>query len=164
MNYGELLGTYDPEKDIVYSEISNYFNNPLMSKVKDVSNYSMYISKVHCLLRKDYRYIICFVPVDKYNVGNKLHLSDLHWISFQTRTLTETYEELPYHKYKPIRNNFSNIEIKILEKDNSKFTYTCKDLPINITLLTPNKSSFYQDKGCIAAALETYNTILNFTH
>ena len=37
MDYGELLDDYVPERDNIYSYFVKYFNNPTMTKVKDIN-------------------------------------------------------------------------------------------------------------------------------
>ena len=117
MNHGQLLDDYTPEKDFIYPAITAYFDNPIMVKIKDVDNYSMYLCKIHCLLSKDYRYIICFVTKDTSPVHTKANLENLKWISLQTRTLPEYYDTSHTHKYKPKREPPFNSEISVTNKE-----------------------------------------------
>ena len=161
MNHGQLFTEYTPEKDFIYESFANYFDNPIMTKHKDVEKYSMYICKIHCLLNKDSRYVIVFTQKDENKQGFQTKLSDIRWLSFQTRTLSESY---PYqrHDYKPKSSSPYNAVIKSVRKDKSQITYECDELNITVVLLIPEKGShFYQDKGNLAAAFETYNTIIS---
>lgn len=163
MNHGQLLDDYHPEKDYIYSAIVNYFDDPIMVKIKDVDNYSMYLCKIHCLLNKDYRYIICFVEKDFQPVHTKENLLNLKWVSLQTRTLPDYFETAILHKYKPKREPPFNSEISVTTKEKTQYTYKCKDLPIKVTLLMQDKGTqIYQDKGTLAAALETFYTVITF--
>lgn len=165
MNYGQLFAEYTPVKDFIYESFANYFDNPIMNKHKDVDKYSMYICKIYCLLNKDSRYIIVFTTKDDNIQNFQIKLKDIRWLSFQTRTLTESYHHLKKHDYKPKQSHPYNIQINAIKKDETQITYhTPKDTELNLTivLLIPEKGShFYQDKGTLAAAFETYNTIIS---
>ena len=163
MNHGQLFTDYTPEQDYIYESFAYYFDNPLMVKTKDVDNYSMYICKIHCLLNKDYRYIILFTDQDTNINGFKKPLKDLKWVSFQTRTLSDHHPNLIQHNYTPKRQHPFTSEINAIKRDKEGVTYHAKDLNILILLLTQEKESkFYQNKGSIASAFETYNTIISF--
>ena len=86
-HYGELLNTFEPEKDNFYLEIDKYFNYPVLTKTKDVDMFSVYMIKTQCLLSTENRYLIVMVQKDNNNIGEKEKLSNLFWISLQTRTL-----------------------------------------------------------------------------
>jgi hypothetical protein len=163
MNYGQFFTEYTPEKDYIYDSFSYYFDNPLMVKTKDIDNYSMYICKIHCLLSKDYRYLIVFTDQDKNINGFKIPLKDIKWVSFQTRTLSDEHPKLIKHNYTPKRIHPFTSEINVVSRDKDCVTYHAKDLNIIVVLLTQEKESrFYQNKGTIASAFETYNTVISF--
>ena len=48
----------NPTKQNFYNLISEYFNNPLLKKVKDVSNRSYYGIKYNSLLLNENKYLI----------------------------------------------------------------------------------------------------------
>ena len=160
--YGKVL--YNPEIDSVYSAITIFFNNPTMTKIKDVDNYSMYMSKTYCLLSNECRYLIAFVDKNNFDVGSFENLINLNWVSFQTRTLNDKHE-LQSHSYNPKRGGILDTTIYRNEKNEKTSVYNCDSLPIKITLLHTPKMTVndYQDKGTIISALETYQTIVNFT-
>uniref|UniRef100_A0A6C0CZ18 Uncharacterized protein n=1 Tax=viral metagenome TaxID=1070528 RepID=A0A6C0CZ18_9ZZZZ len=160
--YGELLHTYDPEKDNMYKLFCNYLNNPTMTKIKDVESFSMYMTKTYCMLNNQCRYIIAFVEYDNLAIQSKHQLVDLRWVSLQTRTLDDMHN-LPAHSYIPKRGGELAIEINRISKNANNSTYVCPNLPITITLLHTKKNlngMEYQDKGSVIAAIETYQTII----
>lgn len=160
--YGQVLdGGYEPEKDYVYSLFVNYFNNPTMTKIKDVGNYSMYGCKIYCLLSKECRYIIAITHMDNYTSGTVEELKNIKWISLQTRTLSEQYN-VETHVYEPKSEGPLATRITRVKKDNNSSTYESNELPIIITLLHTPKKSNYQDKGTVVVALETWETIVTF--
>jgi hypothetical protein len=164
MEYGEIIdSSYDPNKNRIYPLFSDYFDNPLMNKIKEASSqtgeYSVYICKVHALLIVEFKYIICFVLKDDNPIGTAVRLSELRWVSLQTRTLKEEHN-IPYHSYIPRQTKLNN-KIALQNKFPTKYVYTCTDLPIIVTLL-PNAKTEYGNSGSVNIALNTYNTIINF--
>lgn len=158
--YGELLNTYDPNKESLYESFDTYFNYPSMTKIKDVDNYSVYMAKTYCLLSNECRYIIVFVTIDSTPVYTQERLINLKWDSLQTRTLSEQHS-LPSHSYQPRRLASLNVLIRREKIDPEASTYVCDDLPIIVTLLhTKNSSNDYQNQGTVISALETYQTII----
>jgi hypothetical protein len=165
-NYGEILET-ETETEVenktfkkIYTDFDDYFNHPVMVKIKDVNNHSMYMCKTYCLLSNECRYIIVFVPQDMIPVNSKEKLVNLRWISLQTRTLSDNHN-LPSHAYQPKRDQGLYYTIERIDVSENCSTYKCNDLPVTVTLLHgKNKADDYQKKGNIISALETYQTIL----
>jgi len=163
-HYGELLDTgYDPSKDSVYAAFVEYFEDPTMTKIKDVKNYSMYIAKMHCLLSTHHRYLIIFIPRDKKPLGDRECLRYFNWVSLQTRTLEDNHNVQPQN-YKPRRMKAFMQRINLVSKTGGNYIYNAEKFPIQITLLPSKKSENmeYQPKGTILTALETYQTLVKF--
>lgn len=159
-NYGEMLDTFDPNKESLYEAFDTYFNYPTMTKIKDVKDYSVYMSKTYCLLSNECRYIIVFVSNDSMPTRTQERLIKLKWHSLQTRTLPDQHS-LPPHGYQPRRLGVLNVVIRREKVQPEASTYVCDDLPIMVTLLhTKNGTNDYQDKGTVVSALETYQTII----
>lgn len=163
MNYGELLdASYDPLKDKVYEMFTEYFENPTMTKIKDVSNFSMYVAKMHCLLSTSYRYIMIFVPIDKMPLGNTDTLSEFKWEFLQTRTLTDNHNLQPQRyasrRFAPLMKT-----ITLTDKQSNGYLYSVDEYPLSVTLLPKTGGQMdYQNTGNIVIALETYNTIIGW--
>ena len=170
MNYGELLDDYEPEHENIYSYFVKYFNNPTMTKIKDIENsnrqkFSMYACKVYGLLTNENRYILCITYGNNYNIGTVEELRTIHWISLQTRRLPENYQCLTHSYIAKIEGPLDEM-IERIKKDEKSSTYSCENIPgIIITLLHTEKkdSNTYQNKGKIINALETFETIITFT-
>jgi hypothetical protein len=91
-HYGELLDTtYDPNKDRLYQMFTEYFDDPMMTKLKDVNHFSLYAAKMHCLLSTSHRYIMIFVSRDNLPLGNTDILSNFRWTFLHTRTLQDKW-------------------------------------------------------------------------
>lgn len=163
-HYGEILDVYEPDKDVIYQSMTKFFNNPTMTKIKDIGKYSMYMSKTYCLLNRNCRYLIAFIIKDVHPVGSKEELANLRWDSFQTRTLPENHN-LPPHAYKAQRGGLLDVPIKRTNVDDEASTYDCEKLSLVVTLLHTKKgASEYNDNGTLIAALETYNTVITFNN
>jgi hypothetical protein len=142
----------------------NYFNNPSMTKKKNINNeYSMYVCKAYCLLSNECRYIVAIVNNDIYPIDHINKLSDLKWESFQTRTLKEQYTS-ESHSYTPMAKGPLTAPISRIEQNDEATTYSCLNIPIIVTLLHNEKKTkdSYQPNGTVIAALETWETIITF--
>ena len=159
--YGELLDAYDPEKDATYGYFDDYFNHPVMVKIKNVGDLSMYMSKTYCLLTNECRYIVAFVPQDYDPVKTQQPLKKLSWVSLQTRTLADKHD-LPPHEYQPRAIGPLNKKIIRTKQSKATSTYRCEGLPLVVTLLhtKTDTESEYQQYGNVVSALETYQTII----
>lgn len=160
-HYGEFLEAYEPNKDTIYKAFDSYFNSPVLSKIKDINGNSMYMTKIICLLGNESRYIICFVTQDDLPIGTMEKLSNMRWLSFQTRSLSDTYN-IPSHRYQPKRDGPLSVVINRTSVTSEASTYNCESFPIILTLLHKKGESDYQPTGNVISALETYATIITF--
>ena len=162
--YGQLINpNYDPTKNDVYEAFYDYYANPIMTKIKNVEIYSMYMCKIHAMLGNAYRYIIIFVNKDTEEIGYKKYLKDCEWVSLQSRTLEE-HHKLPTHTYNIKKTRELNQKIHITKRTEKESTYKCDLFPLTVTMLNTRKNNMYQyqPSGTIVSALETFQTIINF--
>lgn len=172
MDYGQVIDDVDlspqtpgppPEnttgRKVIYQLFYEYFNNPTMIKIKDVGGFSMYMSKTYCLLSKECRYLVAFIPSDGAALKTPQQLQNLRWESFQTRTMEDRHI-LPPHHYTATRNTPLMAQIKRESLTGQASTYSCEKFPIVITLLHKKSDNEYQDTGTVVSALETYETII----
>lgn len=167
MNYGVPIdNNFKPDREPIYDMFTKYLNNPVMSKIKNDNNLSMYLTKTYCLTSTTCRYIIAFVPINKSSIGSIENLSELNWVSLQTRTLEEKFQNIGPHGYTPQEKGplMSKIHRTKITKEAS--TYQCEDYPLIITLLhdTKKNSDSYQTSGNIILALESWNTIITWNN
>tara|TARA_A100001011_G_scaffold399975_1_gene511450 strand:+ start:10214 stop:10726 length:513 start_codon:yes stop_codon:yes gene_type:complete len=167
-HYGELLISdndiqYDIAKTKLYNEIVKYFENPILTKIKNIENFSMYMCKISCLLTNYYRYLIILIEKDSNEINTRIYLENLKWKILQTRTLSDKHD-LKTHSYTSGNRGLLNGEIFKKETKKNMSIYDCNDYPIKITLLhTKKDSNFeYNDKGTLLSSLETYQTIVDF--
>jgi hypothetical protein len=148
-------------RDNIYPLFIRYFEDPILTKVKDINNFSMYACKVQALLGIEFRYIICFIKQDSNPIGSQLNLSDISWECIQTRTLTEDYN-VNMHAYIPQRLNGLNKKIYLQNKDDKSYDYKVDGLPMTISLLPKTKHIDYLNSGSVVNAIETYQTIIKW--
>lgn len=162
-SYGVIIDEFASINDNIYKMFVEYFKNPIMTKMKNESNYSMYASKAYCLLSKECRYVIVFVNRDVFPIKSEKSLSDLFWVSLQTRTLSDQFD-IKSHGYQPVAEGPLLEKIERINITKEASTYKCEDLPLIVTLLHTSKknSDTYQNRGTIIAALETWETIITF--
>ena len=163
-SYGEIIDNYDPARDLVYKYFTTYFRNPMLTKIKDTDKHSMYLTKLYCLLNRECRYIIVFIEKNLHSPGTLEELKTMNWISFQTRTLTEQYNDLEPHGYEPLAEGPLSAHINKINITKEISTYNCDEFPIIVTLLHTEKNTpeTYQKSGTIINALETFHTIITF--
>ena len=164
MEFGQVINPeYDPSKNHVYEAFSEYFNNPVMKKIKNVSNYTVYMTKIHAMLGNAFRYLILFVERDVNDTGTEKRMVDLNWVSLQTRTLDD-HHDLKSHSYQVRKLPSLTKKINIVTRSEEQSIYSVEDYPITLTLLNTRKNNTYQYQptGTIVSALETFQTIINF--
>jgi hypothetical protein len=162
-SYGIIIDEFASVNENIYQMFVDYFKNPVMTKMKDESNFSMYACKAYCLLSKECRYIIVFVNKDNFSIRTEKKLSELFWVSLQTRTLYDQFD-IKTHGYQPVAEGPLLAKIERIDISKEASTYKCEDFPIVVTLLHTLKknSDTYQNRGTVIAALETWETIITF--
>jgi len=162
-NYGQLLVDFEPEKESIYKHMVEYFNHPVLHKIKDVETFSVYMAKLYCLLSNECRYIVVFVEKDVNPPGSQKQLDNMFWVSFQTRTMADNHD-IPPHSYEPRMYEPLNVLLKRTEVLPGNSIYDCDKYSISVTLLHEDETitNSYQDIGTIVGALETFQTIITF--
>ena len=163
MEFGNIIEDYNPEHENVYNFFIDYFNNPILQKIRDNEKYSIYMSKTMCMLSTECRYIIVIVHKNEFPIGNRDELRNLKWVSFQTRTL-QSQIDCGSHAYIPSKDGPLMDIINRTNENKTSCLYEAETIPVIITLLFTkrNDANVYQPKGTIIHALETYNTIVTF--
>lgn len=147
--------------------VNAYFDRPLLQKVKDEGDTSVYMCRLSSLLLKEHRYLVAIITMDQEPIGAIQPLSDLSWKYFQARVLEgDMYAGIIQHAYvtkAEKATNWSVVKIKstsqysIFQDEQSRF-------PVEITLLhTANDEYEYPSRGTFASCLETFQTMIRFT-
>lgn len=162
MEYGTKIDEYDPNREVLYDIITEFFENPVLTKIKDIDTFSIYMAKVNYILYTENRYIIAFMHKDDSSIGTLIYLKDLKWQSFQTRSLPHIHKIIAF-SYIPKKTLKFQSKIYMLSRSSKETSYKCENHPITITLLHKGNSEFeFSEKGTLASALETWRTILTF--
>ena len=162
--YGQIINPYyDPSKNRIYEAFYNYFNNPIVTKIKNVEKFSVYMSKIYSMIGNSYRYLVLLVDIDNNDIGFNQHMKNSEWVSLQTRTLDDVHN-IPIHKYQSVLIPELKQKIYIKSRDEKQSVYDCEDFPLKVTILHTKKNYTmqYQNIGTITSAIETYQTIFNF--
>lgn len=161
--YSEPVGKYNPALQEVYDEFTEFFQNPTMIKTKEVEGHSVYMTKTHCLLSRECRFLVALVKSDGMSLGTPEELKNLPWVSFQTRTLKDAHKELQPHIFYPKAKGKMLSILTRTNSDTESSTYSCEELPIIVTMLHKKKEvDEYSPSGSLASALQTYYTVISF--
>lgn len=154
----------NPERDYIYQLISKYYDEPIMTKTKNVDSLSMYVCQLPCLLMNEKRYLIAIVHKDDYDLGYTQSLSSFRWISFQVRSLQEeSYQNIPIHQYKIKRDDRFMIGLTIKNRSQEISVYDSELGVFTVSLLhCKNQEYEYPNEGNLVSALETYQTVLQW--
>ena len=157
------------EKLKIQNSIVDYFGDTIMTKLKqspethNKPSYSLYYAKIGCMLCVEDRYIIAVTEQDPYNIGFQQRLSELNWISFQTRTIEKSPGQLKTQQLKSKSSQIITDKIKSYEKREDRNVYMALNVPLKVELLYTKDDDNYSDSGTIQSALDTYNCVLTFT-
>jgi hypothetical protein len=148
-------------KQDIYNSLVEYFGDVVMTKLNskstsDGSVYGLYYCRVGCMLCVDNRYLLVIVKESDSNssrnnnqsdgsdipVGTQMYLSNLHWISFQTRSIDEFETVNPsdikikQQNVKNNRNAIVDMEMKMSEELNDRVRYECSEhYPITVDIM-----------------------------
>lgn len=166
--YGELLSgepedavsmTHKPH-DEIYEMFCRYFSDPVMYKIKDVHDRSVYMCKLYCLLSRECRYIITIVDIDPFQALRAIPLREQKWHCLQTRTLSDNHA-IPQHGYNNRAVGEWNAPIRRIEVTKDACRYSCEDLGLTVELLLNGEiAEKYQPNGTLNSALETFQTVI----
>jgi len=146
----------------VYKKFLDYYGDIRLALFKRETGWCIYGVRAGSGLAK-YRYIFVIVPEHKC-LGDFASLSQLEWVSFQTRTTEEyhtTLDEISFFPTPEQREALSEI-ISYVDRTSLKTTYVC-DLPISIALIhDPKKRNYlqYPDKAKLYQALDSFNCVI----
>ncbi len=149
----------------IYDAFTSNFKNPTFTKMRDTDQFSIYMSKIYCLLGTTQRYIVLFTNIDVYTIGTTREMADILWVSLQTRNLEENHD-IPLHTYQAKRGTILDAEIVRSFSGFDASEYSCptiKNLKVTIIHKKGSDSLSYANKGTILSALETYSTIVLLT-
>lgn len=158
---------YDPEKYRFYNLIAAYFDDPVLEKIRNEGAFDMYACRISTLLLNEYRYLIGMTYADPSSpIGERKALSDLKWVSFQTRILeSESMYHICTHSYS-IKNT-RDFHFRVIKTESTTehtvYELAAREYPIKISLLhKKGMLQEYPDQGTLVSCLETFQTIIVF--
>ena len=154
------MSFFSLEYQYIYNLISEYYENPLLYKIKDENNHSLFGIQLSSFLLNERYYIICSTSLVQ---ENKMYLKDIPWTSFQVRTLTDDkYSDLPKIKYRLKKEKKFATPLQLISRNTNISSYkTTLNLPLTISLLHVKGLEYeYSNEGTIHSALETHQIIL----
>lgn len=156
-NQSRLNYDYMMRQDI-YNSIVNYYGDLIFTKLNTKSTsdgtfYGVYYCKVGCMLCIDNRYLLAIVKDDEeIEVGTNVYLSNLNWVSFQTRSI-DNFETVNPHNIKikqqvlkSNRNTITDIEMKMIDELKDRVRYECSEnYPIVVDIMKnkPKEKNIY---------------------
>jgi len=160
-------------KQAVYKKFNDYFNDLNFIKLSNMSMdnkwYSKYVAIIQCdLLICAIDKIKCCVvltKIDKEAIGTIKPLSQLQWISFQTRLYKENPStDLKEQTYDKTKRNIMGEKIKMYQRTTGFTQYVSQDNLLKVVLVhsTKNEYEFQANEATLAGALETYQCVVSF--
>jgi hypothetical protein len=150
----------------LYQAIADIYKNFILTKTNQYENFGVYKALIDSNIYSDIRYIVAIVENDNRPIGSEVPLSELNWVSFQTR-MTKNGKEFKQFNMKAKNYTLPNRSIlhdritKILETK-EKSVYSTDNLPISLEIVHSTENDVFTDKGTVVAALELYQTVIAF--
>jgi hypothetical protein len=188
-NYNKVNHDYIMKQDI-YDSIVKYYGDIVMTKLNsrstsDGATYGLYYCRVGCMLCIDNRYILVIVRENTNNgaeipVGTQIYLSNLQWISFQTRSIDD-FETVNPHDIKMKQQNVTNnrntiidMEMRLSEELNDRIRYDCSEhYPVTVDIMKKKakekniydmmdgyEKEYYTPTCSLQTLLESYQCVL----
>lgn len=151
----------------IYKAITDIYKSFQMTKTSQFDSFGVYKARVECYVCSDIRYIVAVVENDNDPIGTIKPLTELNWISFQTRMTKDQNEFKRFNMfartYTLPPKSILNDRIKKIGETREKTVYETENLPLNVEILHISENDTFTDKGTIIAALELYQTVITFT-
>ena len=138
----------------------DHFGYLTFYRVKITDEAGVYAARIETLLGKDERFVMAVVPFHMA-IKPQAKINELHWVSFQTRSLPTTYNI----QKQPLlfATNFPEIKFQVKQRDETKTQYYCP-FPVVVELLhnTRRKTAYqFNDVITLGFALNTWNCLIN---
>jgi hypothetical protein len=163
MSYSILDGSNNLSIKNFYEVIDNYFESPILEKIQNSENKSIYMAKIKTLLASpEQRYIIAITDLDLYKIGKKLPLNNISWKSFQTRCLANLDKNIVTHSYSSKNIPEYTLKLSLMNRYEDHTDYSLDEYnSLTITLVHKNKNLYeYPSSGNLASCLETYKSVI----
>lgn len=151
-------------------QLCKLYNDPILEKVEEIGNASIYKARVESMLvASSMKYVVVVSIQDNTPIFQKKRLSQINWVSFQTRQLPKNHIDKSLYSLPEIRTNYSEIppllkdKITKIETYNDTVEYISSNIPVKIVLLTEDreKGLAMKNDSTIERALSYFNTIVS---
>lgn len=152
---------FSPVQENLYQIFHNYYDNPLMEKMKQTGNQTIYGVEIPSMLMSEKHYLLA--TINKSMEAVSLPLSEIFWDSLQIRTFpaSTVLHKFQKHKFIVKREPIYYSKLQIKNRDKKISTYTSDLSGVEISLLHTKDLEFeYPNEGTLISALETYQTIV----
>lgn len=151
-------------------QLAKLYNDPILEKVEEVGHASIYKAKVESMLvASAMKYVVVISIHDLTPIFQKRRLSQINWVSFQTRQIPKNHIDKSLYNLPEINVNYTEVpsllKDKITKVDtyDDKVEYISSNIPIKIILLTENKDKglAMKNESTIERALSYFDTIIS---
>lgn len=151
-------------------QISKLYNDPILEKVEEIGNASIYKAKINSMLvASSMKYIVVISVNDLTPIFQNKKLSQINWASFQTRQIPKHHVDKSLYNLPEININYSEIpsllkdKITKIDTYEDKVEYISSNIPVKIVLLTENreKGLAMKNESTIERALSYFDTIIS---
>ena len=153
-------------REDVYAAFVDYYGDIKLKVVKQEGGgqWTILAAKCQSYLNLN-RYIFVVVPTRLVR-AETMSLNELDWVSFQTRSIEESYPGVPTLQLHLTdeRKKMLPERITVVDRDRDTTFYITDTLPIKIRLLhDPKKNNYlqYPDKAILFQALETFRCVVD---
>ena len=155
----------NPDKEFLYQLLDRYYDSPMLLKIRDDPEFSMYGVQLPCFLLNEKRFLILLCPRDAFYKNSRRSMKDLRWVSLQARSLNDPdMASLPLHTYQIKRDVQYALPLTIFHRSVQVSSYRLDEYPLEVSLLhaRSNNEFEYPKEGTLVSALETFQTILQW--
>ena len=170
MEYGHFINdanndTKPSEENVemgnFYDTFCQYFDNPTMTKIRDDPYFSIYATRINCLLIGLCRYVVVNIPKDNVPIGTDRKMNTMPWTILQTRTMSDKVK-CTNSTYKPKTSAIFESQLSITKRTSKSSEYNCVNIPVSVTIFHKKKDEFeYPNNGKLNSAIEIYNTAIS---
>jgi len=147
-----------------YELFVDYFGDLDLRRFKREGNYTIYACTVQSGLMETR--VIYAVTLTRFAVRELAKLSEIQWVSFQTRTTDEHLPTLPKNSVVPMKlakEAMQKFLFHSVNRTELKTDYRSPDIPLEMSIMNDTKrKNFLQcpDRVNLAQALESYRCIV----
>ncbi len=153
---------YSQDIDDLYARFVDYYSDPIATKIEERGQHSVYYVKIMSHLGYTSRYLVIIIPRNMDQMHQQRYLSELRWVSFQTRTLPADHPLRPQEQRR-LEKDPLKYKLQAHSRDEQKTDYYCQGPPVRVALLhdLKQKNTYqYPDNLLLSQALNSYECVV----